>query len=228
MMIRFLACVALFTTVFLTSLQAQKKPADLTKPATLDAENPLVAYPHFSATMSGGFLKEDPRRIYRSGNLLRVDMDGGYYRVTDLDKKIMWSVRPERCMKIEQPDARSYPFTLFPNTKFEPPSSETKETIDGHTCTIERATFTPEEFPTLKSTMKLWKADDLQGFPIKIEVAHSSRTLTVTYKDVSLETPDTKLFQLPATCEDFATGEKKPTAKPAATPSKPALKKPQS
>ena len=221
------ACIVFVTCVSLTSIGAQVKPAHPAKRVAVDPQNPLVAYPHFSAMMSGGFLKEEPRKIYRSGDLIRVDMDGGWYRITDIEKKIMWSVRPDRCMRVEQPDARTYPFTLFHNTTFQAPSGETKETIDGHACSIEQATFTPENFPNLSAKMTLWKADDLHGFPVKIEVVHSSRTLTVSYKDVSLETPDAKLFQLPAKCEDFKTGQQKNTKQGAANPGSPPQKKPQ-
>jgi hypothetical protein len=44
--------------------------------------------------------------------------------------------------------------------------------------------------------MRLWEAEDLKGFPIKIEVHNSitNRTLTISYSDVSLEPPDPKLF----------------------------------
>jgi hypothetical protein len=74
-------------------------------------------------------------------------------------------------------------------------------------------------------------AEDLQGFPVKIEVAHSARTMTVSYKDVSVESPDAKLFMLPAKCPDFRTGEpqggKKPAVKkPAAKPVAPPVQKP--
>src|SRR5215470_16759514 len=106
-MIRGLSALVL-VAVLIPCAQSQQRPAPPEKPAAGDPLNPLVAYPHFSALMSGGFLKEDPRKIYRSGDLLRVDMEDKYYRVTDLEKKVMWSVYPDHCTKVEQPDARSY------------------------------------------------------------------------------------------------------------------------
>jgi len=54
--------------------------------------------------------------------------------------------------------------------------------------------------------MKLWEAEDLQHFPIKIEVEPISPTVStakkmdITYTNVSLAPPDPNLFKHPAKC----------------------------
>jgi hypothetical protein len=105
-----------------------------------------------------------------------------------------------------------------------PSDEKEKETIDGHVCKIERATFASKEDRPIVVKMKLWEAEDLKGFPVKIEITSSTRTITVTYKDVNLDPPDPSLFKLPAKCPDFQAnvkiGSPKPAAKSSKTPPK--------
>jgi outer membrane lipoprotein-sorting protein len=225
-MIRCLLGVAFIAALLSVSAHAQKTPA---KPAVAGAQHPFALFTHFSATMTGGLLKDEPRKVYRSGNLMRVDLDNEFH-VTDLAGGTTWVVRPESCTHVPGPDARSYPFSAYRDAKFELLPGEEKETIDGHPCKIATASVTPKD-TSLTMKMKIWHAEDLQGFPVKIEVAHSARTMTVSYKDVSVESPDAKLFMLPAKCPDFRTGEpqggKKPAVKkPAAKPVAPPVQKP--
>jgi hypothetical protein len=42
--------------------------------------------------------------------------------------------------------------------------------------------------------MKVWEAQDLKGFPIKIEMQTSRGPMTVEYKDVSFSDSDASLF----------------------------------
>ena len=72
--------------------------------------------------------------------------------------------------------------------------------------------------------MKLYRAKDLSGFPLKIDVENpmTRAKFTITYSDVSLEPPDAKLFERPAKCDSpilkpLTQPESKPKpAKPAA------------
>ena len=223
-MIRCSLGVAFLAALLSVNAPAQKTPA---KPA--GAQHPLALFTHFSATMTGGLLKDEVRRVYRSGNLMRVDLDNEFH-VTDLASGTTWVVRPERCTHVPGPDARSYPFSAYRDAKFELLPGEERETIDGHSCKIGTASLTPKDMH-LTMKMKIWYAEDLQGFPVKVEVAHPAHTITVSYKDVSVEPPDAKLFTLPAKCPDFRTGEpnggKKPAVKkPAAKPTAPPAQKP--
>jgi hypothetical protein len=224
-MIRRLIAIAVFSGLMWSfpSVQAEEKPA---KPGPANTQNPLAPFTHFSATMTGGLLKDEPRKIYRSGNLLRVDLDNKFH-VTDLVRNSTWAVHPERCSHVGGPDVRSYPFSVLNNYKVErlPSDEKEKETIDGHVCKIERATFASKEDRPIVVKMKLWEAEDLKGFPVKIEITSSTRTITVTYKDVNLDPPDPSLFKLPAKCPDFQAnvkiGSPKPAAKSSKTPPKP-------
>jgi len=225
-MIRYMIGIAVFASLLWSfpSVQAAEKPA---KPAPANTQNPLAPFTHFSATMTGGLLKDEPRKIYRSGNLLRVDLDNKFH-VTDLVRNSTWAVHPERCSHVGGPDVRSYPFSILNNYNVEqsPSDEKEKETIDGHVCKIERATFTSKEDRPIVVKMKLWEAEDLKSFPIKIEITSSTRTITVTYKDVNLDPPDPSLFKLPAKCPDFRSNVEVRTKKPASKTSKPAQKTP--
>ena len=156
---------------------------------------------------------------------MRVDLDNKFH-VTDLVCNSTWAVHPERCSHVGGPDVRSYPFSILNNYNVErsPSDEKEKETIDGHACKIERATFTSKEDSPIVVKMKLWEAEDLKGFPVKIEITSSTRTITVSYKDVNLDPPDPSLFKLPAKCPDFRPNvkvrSKKPAAKPSNTPPK--------
>ena len=124
-----------------------------------------------------------------------------------------------------QADVHSYPFSAYRGYKLERSPSEDKDTLDGHSCKIENVTFTQKE-SDLKVKMKLWKAEDLQGFPVKIELPNPARTITVSYTNISLDKPDAALFKVPAKCTDFRKGEAKGSKKPASKPSNTPPKKP--
>ena len=219
-MIRCLFCAALLAALLLPNVQAQKTA----KPGPTGAENPFAPFTHFSATMTGGLIKDEPRKIYRSGNLFRVDLDRVYH-ITDLATDTTWSIHPDRCTRVWRSDVHSYPFSAYRDYKLERSPSEDKETVDGHPCKIETVTFTQKE-SDLKVKMKLWKAEDLQGFPVKIELPNPARTITVSYTNISLDQPDAALFKVPAKCTDFRKGEAKGSKKPASKPSNTPPKKP--
>jgi hypothetical protein len=176
------------------------------------AQNPFNAFKHFSAVMNGGIIGDKNRKIYRSGKLMRTDFRD-QYRVTDIDVPITWVVfnktetKPETCARFNVADADTYPFWGLEKFRVEhAPAAEpagAKETIDGHACKIDYLTFVKSDsHPAVTMDMKLWEAEDLSGFPIKIEVHNSitNRTLTTSYSDISLQPPDAKLFVHPEKC----------------------------
>jgi hypothetical protein len=57
------------------------------------------------------------------------------------------------------------------------PANEEKEeeTVDGHVCKIENNSFTPPDERPVRIKMKLWEAEDRDGFPVKIEVCERQR-----------------------------------------------------
>jgi hypothetical protein len=143
---------------------------------------------------------------------MRTDFED-QYRVTDIDVPITWVVfnktetKPETCARFNVADADTYPFWGLENFRVErAPAAEpasAKETVDGHACKIDHLTFVnSDSHPAVTMDMKLWEAEELNGFPIKIEVHNSitNRTLTISYSDVSLQPPDAKLFVHPEKC----------------------------
>ena len=203
-------------------LQAQATKADAAKPVPKEApkeaqhkevQNPLEQFKTFSANVSGGIAHDHNRKILRSGNMIRLDFEDSY-RVTDLSSLKMWGVSGERCMEFDRPDAGTFPFSAYQDYKIERFATQDKETVDGHVCKIENVTLTPDEdeSPTVVK-MKLWEAQDLDGFPVKIEVDAGPQKFTSTYTNVSLKAPEPKLFEHPAKCAVSAQPGQAGTAK---------------
>ena len=167
---------------------------------------PLDQIPEFSAIAVGGILTSDanPRHIYRSGNFLRIEsIDQHSWWIVDLIKKREFLLAPKICMKSELPNSRAFPFFLTgPEYTYERvPGGE--ETVNGHQCRIEDVTV---KSPNLKYPvhLRLWEAEDLQGFPIKIEnrpehFPHRSWE----YKKVDVGPQDPTLFLHPESCQDL-------------------------
>jgi hypothetical protein len=104
-------------------------------------------------------------------------------------------------------DAGDFPFFGLKDFRVEQNPNETaadgKETVDGHSCKLENLRFVNSRNASpITIEMKLWEAEDLEGFPIKIE-AHNlgtGRRFTISYSNVSLQPPDPKLFAHPTKC----------------------------
>ena len=64
--------------------------------------------------------------------------------------------------------------------------------------------------------MRLWEAEDLQGFPIKIEfLLPGGHDAIVHYRNVVLGPQDPTLFIHPKSCEQLPKRESTPKASPA-------------
>jgi hypothetical protein len=195
----------------------------------------------FSAT-TGSLIPghDDEVHIYRSGNKMRTEDSAtlvhGYY-VTDLEKLSSIGVSPAGgCIKLAYPNTRSFPFMLTrPDIKVErAPVGE--ETYEGHLCKIEDLKITTAKAPPLNYHFKVWEAQDLQGFPIKIENnIPAMKRWQILYKNLVLGPPDPTVFIVPNDCqatENFKVkkpanpGKKSGTA-PASKPPKAPTTKPQ-
>ena len=201
--------------------QIQEKQPDKTAAAP-SAESPFAAYQQFSATLNGGLGRDTNRKIYRSGKLMRFDF-ADHYRISDLEARTSWLMYPKRCAKIPMLDPGVFPFSRKFHIQ-QSSTSESKETVDGHTCKIEDMVLISQDPIPTTFKMKFYRAEDLSGFPLKIDVENPmNRTkFTINYSNVSLEPPDAKLFERPAKCD-------RPILKPltpAAKPAKPAAKTP--
>lgn len=199
---------------------------------SVHAQNPFDAFQQFSARLSGGQMKWDKMKIYRSGNQMRADWDNlREIRISDLSKRGGWYVRhwvnrPQKCGTMELMDIAAYPFFAYTASDFKVervPAQEgaEKETIDGHPTKVENYTVKQKDGGALVANVKLWEAEDLKGFPIRMEInPPATNKFTLNYTDVSLEPPDPNLFRLPALCRAGVQGKKKPPAAAPKTPSK--------
>ena len=203
--------------------QTQKKPA-AKAPAPGD-QNPFETFQFFSATLHGGMGDDHDRKIYRSGKMLRLDFED-HYRLVNLEKLTTRIVQPDHCQQFVRPDAGSYPFSAYHDFKVTRDPTEDKETVDGHPCKIENVTFTRGDDDPIVIQMKLWEAEDLQGFPVKgeVSVASNGNKFTFNYTDVSLKPPDPALFKSPAKCKVVADKDLKPMGAAKTAPSKSAPK----
>jgi hypothetical protein len=167
------------------------------------SQSPLDQFKEFSAIMTGGPVPgtDDSIHIYRSGNLLRMESNEGVsYQITDLVKHETHGIARNGCLKLTVPYVRSYPFSLSgPDYKYQRTPVGT-ETVNGHSCRVEDLSiYIPKrEKPAM---IRLWEAEDLQGFPIKIETRGGPMHRDIFYDKVVLGPQDRTLFIYPDECQ---------------------------
>ena len=215
--------------------QAPKKEGDSAgktpAPPTAKTQYPLDSFTDFSALMVGSITEMGEgtaeAHIYRSGNLMRVaDPDGDDYFVTDLSTLETYGISTGPCMRDSHPYFRVSPFAAArPGASVERVPAG-KDTLDGHSCQIEDISVSsPKTGSHLK--MKFWEAEDLQGFPIKIEFLRlGARSSIIRYKNVVLGPQDRTLFIHPKSCQSAPQRGGPKTHKAAPTPKKPAATSP--
>jgi len=204
--------------------QIQEKQPDKAVAAP-SAESPFAAYQQFSATLNGGFGRDTNRKIYRSGKLMRFDF-ADHYRISDLEAKTSWLMYPTKCSKYPMLDPGVFPFSRKFHLE-QSSTSDSKETVDGHSCKIEDTVLISEDPVPTTFKMKLYRAEDLSGFPLRIDVENplNHAKFSIHYSGVSLEPPDPKLFERPAKCNGpVLTPLTQPKSKPKTA--KPAVKAP--
>jgi hypothetical protein len=170
--------------------------------------NPFELFQNFSATLNGGLGRDQDRRIFRSGKLMRLDF-ADHYRITDMEEPATWGMFPDRCAKFPMPDAGTWPFfglREYETEQLSIPGPPETDTVDGHVCKVVQFTFVRSKSVPSTIKMKLWEAEDLKGFPVKIEVnnVERGRQYSITYTDVSLEPPDAKLFEHSTKCDSVS------------------------
>jgi hypothetical protein len=203
--------------------QAERKPAaaprraEINPPADPNApkaqfveitEFPLDKFKDFSAIENGSLLPgfDTDVHIYRSGNLMRTEgsLKAPSYYVTDLAKRKSSSVTSRTCLNMHVAYARTFPFFVpEEGARYEiAPAGEA--TVDGHHCKLEDIRIhrlKRSEVPEFR----LYEAEDLDGFPIKIENRRpNAYHWIITYKDVHLEPQDSSLFIVPEKCASDA------------------------
>ena len=168
------------------------------------AQNPFDTHKQFSATMTmsgasiGGHAPQGDMKIYRLGDKMRTNIGTMGYSIIDMTQHTMYMVMGQgMCMQMA-PKGQQNPFAQAEGTSVERTPSGI-DTVDGHACKVEYVTVTPQSGKPTK--MKVWEADELQGFPVKVEIESTKGPITVIYKDVSFEPPAASLFTHPDNCQ---------------------------
>ena len=207
----------------------EKPAADSASIATAKAEYPLDAFTDFSAIMVGSMMEPGEgtaeAHIYRSGKLMRMEgIEGRGYLITDLSTLETYGISTGTCMRDTHPFFRSSPFAASRPGAIVTRAPLGKETVDGHSCQVEEVSITAPARGAPPLKMKFWEAEDLQGFPVKIEYLRpGGNDIIVRYKNVVLGPQDPTLFIHPKSC--VALG-KKPAPQPSQKSKKPAAAAP--
>jgi len=163
--------------------------------------SPFDQFPEFSAIMVGSVMIGDQSEmhVYRSKDFFRAESgEGSGYFITRLDNLDSFGLSKTGCMHDSHPYYRAFPLTAFrKDRKIERVKGE-KETIDGHVSQIEDITISGG---TLMNAMKLrfWEAEDLQGFPVKVEIVKGPHAV-IRYKNIVIGPQDKTLFTYPNSC----------------------------
>jgi hypothetical protein len=209
----FACCLAIPLCGQATQAPASAAPSPLPQASTVpaaasgtNAADPLEQFRNFSAVMIGTVLPRDEREghIYRSGNMFRMEgMESRGYYITDLTTFDTYGLSVMGCASMKQPYLRSFPFILSGHGHKVERVNAGKETIDGHPCQIEEVTYSGGLPQVWK--LKFWEAEDLHGFPIKIEAQPGNEAVhgTIRYKDVVLGPQDPTLFIYPKECAEL-------------------------
>lgn len=198
---------------------------------------PFNKFLEFSAIGNGAIIPghDDDVHIYRSGRWMRVEDDRtlvpGYYVSDVLGEKSTGVTPYGDCIKMGVPYSRTFPFMLTRTDLKVVRKDAGEETIDGHACKIEDFDVTADK-PAIHFHFKAWEAQDLQGFPIKIQNnIPSMKEWVITFKNVVLGPQDKTLFIVPSACQSTegftmhkpaaTTPPANPAGKPQAPPDKP-------
>jgi hypothetical protein len=168
----------------------------------VQAQNPFESQKQFSATvvMSGTSannpMAKGDTKVYRSGDKMRSTMGAMGYMVMDLTEHTNYLVMNGTCMQMNATGQQN-PFAQAAGATYDRSSAGT-DTVDGHSCKVENITVTTKNGKVSK--MKVWEANDLKEFPIKIEIQADKGPITLQYKDISLDAPPASLFTHPDNC----------------------------
>jgi hypothetical protein len=213
--------------------EAVTKQSASSPPAALPTEDhsdpdPFHQFKEFSAIMKGDVLPREEREgyIYRSGDLLRMEgLERRGFYITDLETLDTHAISKLGCAYMKQAYVRSFPFMLHRQGYTVTRVKVGKETVDGHACDVEEVTYSSKNLPS-SWHLKVWEAEDLQGFPIKVDAEPSTGPShsIILFKNVRLGPQDPTLFIYPKDCTELAKpSEQKPSSpkpkKPAAAPS---------
>jgi hypothetical protein len=163
------------------------------------------SFPDFSATQVFESRKVNMvMKVYRSGDSVRVERSGALSTLYVPSNSRVYSLttypdHSHQCvvMKPEQGKMLPSPLELLQGPNVSRTDAGT-ETVDGHPCKIEKVVVTRNDGKKIESTV--WEAQDLQGIPVRIESHVGDFTLSASYRDISLGTPEPELFTVPVKC----------------------------
>lgn len=184
---------------------------------------PLDRFKEFSAIQTSGLLpgSDWDGYVYRSGDLMRMqDVQAGktQYFVDDLVKGTSYGLSIGGCVKLPYLYSRTFPFFMSgPGYTYERVAAG-EETVDGHHCRVEDITVRSPKHAN-PAHFRLYEADDLQGFPIKIvNQQEKVRRWIIHYKNVVLGPQDPTLFVVPRDCLSMTEMNPAQPAHPGAKP----------
>ena len=190
---------------------------------------PLDRFREFSAIQISGMMPggDWDGYVYRSGDWMRMQaaLQGPtQYYVDNLVKGKSYGLSLSGCVKLPYLFSRTFPFFMSgPGYTYERvPVGE--DTVDGHHCRVEDITIrNPKQ--TNPAHFRLYEADDLEGFPIKIvNQQEKVRRWVIHYKNVVLGPQDSTLFTVPRDCQSIGDLAPVHPAVPGAKPKTPPAK----
>jgi hypothetical protein len=117
------------------------------------------------------------------------------------DKKVSYWIYPGLQAYVEMPMEDSEAEKPDSDSKLEE-TEVAKEKVAEHDCVKNKAVVTDKDGSKHESTV--WRAADLNKFPIKIEQTEGGNLSTMTFKEVKLSKPDAKAFDQPADYKKYA------------------------
>jgi hypothetical protein len=158
--------------------------------------------PDFSATQITQVPPASPQvppwKLYKSGADFRVDKEAGQSTLYIAGTKKIYDTfaHPAFCIQLDMDKAKTLGSPLQQDASVKIKKTPiTSEEFEGHKCRVEDVVLTSPEGAELHA--KVWEAEDLKGFPVKIEAPGAP---TFVFRDIVLEAPDPALFQPPAKC----------------------------
>jgi len=126
------------------------------------------------------------------------------FKSMGMDKIIVISLPDKKVTYMIYPGLQAYLEMPLEDSEVEKPDSDSKleetevgkETFGGHECVKKKAVVTEKDGTKQESTV--WRATDLNKFPIKIERTEDGNLSSMTFKDVKLTKPEVKQFDTPS------------------------------
>jgi hypothetical protein len=140
-------------------------------------------------------------KMYVSGTNVRSSLPGGmngYSLIVGSTRTMYMVMGPSMCMQMNGLDPnRPNPFAQSGGTQVhEQPLGS--DTVAGHPAKVVQITI--QSASGQPQTMKAWRATDMGGFPLRVEIATAHGTIREEFTDVNLTPPPAEMFTAPSNC----------------------------